>query len=87
MRKYILLTIVGCFLSVWVQAQNSERIYESSKTASGTLFVYTNDGHYEITPYSNQIIETTFLPKGEAKSKASHAVVLKPNATFKIKES
>ena len=87
MRKYILLTIVGCFLSVWVQAQNSERIYESAKKESGTLFVYTNDGHYEITPYSNQIIETTFLPKGEAKAKPSHAVVLKPYATFKVKES
>lgn len=87
MKKYISLTIVCCFLSVWVQAQNSARIYKSAKKESGTLFVYTNDGHYEMTPYSNQIIETTFLPKGEAKPKASHAVVLKPNAKFKVKES
>ena len=74
--------------TVWVNAQNSDRIYERSEKESGTLFVYTNDGHYEMVPYSNQIIETTFFPKGEALPKASHAVVLKPaGIRFKIKES
>ena len=38
----------------------------------------TSDGRYVIKPYSAAIVETTFIPAGEAFDPASHAVVLAP---------
>jgi len=52
------------------------------------ITVTTNDGVYIIKPYSNKIIETSFVPKGEGYNKESHAVVLKPeNVDFKVSEN
>jgi len=50
--------------------------------------IKTSDGQYFIKPYSDKIIETTFLPTGEKLNPNSHAVVLTSNnVVFKIKQS
>lgn len=68
---FILIICVGF-------AQNPNRKYLSHNEESGIFQVVTNEGRYIFTPYSNHIIETTFIPKGEVNQPKSHAVVLKP---------
>lgn len=69
---FLFLTIQFSF------AQNLNRIYISHNEEGGIFKVVTNDGTYAFVPYSNEILETTFIPKGEAFNKKSHAVVMKP---------
>lgn len=59
-------------------AQNPNRVFKSAQTQGNTLKIEVNDGTYIITPYTSQIIETTFVPNGETQNPNSHAVVLKP---------
>src|SRR5690606_20104743 len=59
-------------------AQNSTRKYISHKQHENQLEVNTSDGQYLIRFYSEQIAETSFVPKGETFSPASHAVVKHP---------
>ena len=73
------LSSILFFISILAVAQNPNRKYISHKQEAGKFEVFTNDGHYIFTPYSAEIIETTFIPKGEAYDSKSHAVVLKPN--------
>jgi oligosaccharide 4-alpha-D-glucosyltransferase len=54
------------------------RTFESAAINNGRLEVATSDGAYLIRAYSPQIMETSFVPKGEAFDPASHAVVLAP---------
>ncbi|WP_445958116.1 TIM-barrel domain-containing protein [Yeosuana sp.] len=73
-------TIIGClFLTLSLVAQNPDRIFESAKIQNGDILkIVVNDGMYQITPYSTEIIETTFIPKGETFNPNSHTVILKP---------
>ncbi|GAA4274798.1 TIM-barrel domain-containing protein [Aquimarina gracilis] len=48
--------------------------------------VFKDNGKYIIKPYSDKIIETSFIPKGETFTKESHAVVLSAGVDAKIKE-
>lgn len=73
------LSILICLLSVLCFAQNPDRTYISHKQEGGTFEVFTNDGQYIFTPYSPEILETTFIPAGESYNSKSHAVVLKSN--------
>jgi oligosaccharide 4-alpha-D-glucosyltransferase len=69
-------------------AQNANRKFESYKLIKNTLEIKTSDGQYFIKPYSDKIIETTFLPKGETFNPNSHAVILTPkNVISKLKDS
>ncbi|WP_264566448.1 TIM-barrel domain-containing protein [Flavobacterium sp. N3904] len=69
-------------------AQNANRKFESYKVVKNTIEVKTSDGAYFIKPYSDKIIETTFLPTGEVFNPNSHAVVLVPGKeTFKVKQT
>lgn len=43
-------------------AQNPDRKFVELKKYNSFLEVKTNDGVYKITPYSEKIIETTFIP-------------------------
>ena len=61
-------------------AQNSSRTVERIEQKGNRLEVVTNDGVYLITPYSDRIMETVFVPKGEAHDPRSHAVVMTPKA-------
>ncbi|KQV80080.1 glycosyl hydrolase [Massilia sp. Root351] len=67
-------------------AQNADRKLHSARLNGNQLEITTSDGKYLIKPYSPRIVETTFVPQGEAFDPASHAVVLAPgkdSATLK----
>ena len=69
-------------------AQNVNRKFESFRSKNNILEIKTSDGLYLIKPYSNKIIETTFLPTGENLNSNSHTVILAPTkAVFKIKQT
>ncbi len=73
-----LILAVLLMSAVNVFSQNSKRIYQSHRTDNGQLIIVTNQGDYRIQFYNQNIIETAFLPKGEAFNTESHAVVLLP---------
>ena len=71
-------------------AQNENRKYISHTLKNTILEVKTSDGIYIIKPYSEKIIETSFIPNGETFNPNSHAVVKTPEkviANFQKKES
>ena len=75
-------------LSTFAFAQNANRKYESYKKTSNTLEIKTSDGLYLLKPYSDKIVETSFIPKGETFNTDSHAVVLIPQKGIsKVKET
>ncbi|MEC4049159.1 TIM-barrel domain-containing protein [Flavobacterium sp. SUN046] len=74
MKKLLLLLL----LSSVSFAQNADRKYLSHSWKNNTLEIQTTDGTYSIKPYSDKIIETSFIPKGETFNPVSHAVVLSP---------
>lgn len=55
-----------------------ERTVTSWKQQDGHLEPAVSDGVVRIQPYTEKIVETTFVPAGERYDPASHAVVLKP---------
>ena len=59
-------------------SQNPNRAFESITYKDSNLEIKTDDGTYRIVPYSNYIIETSFIPNGETFNPSSHAVILKP---------
>lgn len=75
--KHVLFNILF-FVSIAIVAQNSSRTYISHKEENGILSVTTNDGEYHFQFYNSQILENTFIPKGELHNNSSHAVVLAP---------
>lgn len=78
MNKLVFLFCCISFSAVF--AQNSKRIFEKGEILEdNTLKISVNDGIYKIIPYTNNIIETTFIPYGDDENKKSHAVILKPN--------
>jgi len=74
MKKILLLFLIT---SIAV-AQNANRKFENYKKAGNTLEINTSDGKYILKPYSDNIVETSFIPKGESFNPNSHAVVLVP---------
>ncbi|MNF27399.1 Alpha-xylosidase [compost metagenome] len=84
MKKIILFLL----LSTLTFAQNANRKFESHKLANNTLEIKTSDGLYLIKPYSDKIVETSFIPTGEKFNSESHAVVLVPKTGIsKLKET
>ncbi|GGX06736.1 glycoside hydrolase family 31 protein [Undibacterium macrobrachii] len=68
-------------LSTSAYAQNPQRQVLQVKQSPAHLVIVTNDGEYQIRPYSTEVVETQFIPKGEVISafdQQSHAVVAKP---------
>ncbi|WP_405575362.1 TIM-barrel domain-containing protein [Winogradskyella sp. Asnod2-B02-A] len=83
--KHINLFILALFSFAFLSAQNSNRVFKSAVKQGLDLKVEVNDGYYIIKPYSSNIIETTFVPKGEYLKAQSHAVVAKPyNSYFEM---
>ncbi|MFK5890347.1 MAG: glycoside hydrolase family 31 protein [Flavobacteriaceae bacterium] len=76
--KSLILFVLFLSFSV-VNGQNNQRIFKNYKKANNGLVIATNDGTYIIKPYSDKIIETSFIPTGEKYNPVSHAVVLSPN--------
>ena len=86
MKKNILVTRVTRFIKIALLvlvapcalAQNANRTVQSVADKGSYLEISVSDGKYLLKPYSDKIIETTFIPKGEIFNPASHAVVLTP---------
>ncbi len=74
MKKALLLVLLTSL--TW--AQNANRKYISHTWKNNVLEIKTNDGTYHILPYSEKIMETSFIPNGEAYNSNSHAVIKKP---------
>ncbi|KAF2514823.1 DUF4968 domain-containing protein [Flavobacterium salilacus subsp. salilacus] len=70
--------IAFLFLAAVVSAQNANRHIESTQYFGDRLELVMNDGRYVIKPYSENIVETSFIPKGEEYNPQSHAVVMQP---------
>ncbi|WP_396168348.1 TIM-barrel domain-containing protein [Flavobacterium sp.] len=64
------------FISSLSFAQNANRKFVSYKEVNNTLEINTSDGQYILKAYSDKIVETTFIPKGESSNSNSQAVVL-----------
>lgn len=54
------------------------REFLSAKQNGSQLEIKVTDGTYKILFYSEDIVETTFIPTGETKNNPSHAVVMQP---------
>lgn len=81
--------IAFLFLSAVVSAQNTERHIQSTEYFGDRLELLMNDGRYIIKPYSDNIIETSFIPNGEEYDPQSHAMVMQPEkvkAKFKNRD-
>jgi alpha-glucosidase (family GH31 glycosyl hydrolase) len=77
LKTLILFILLGNFSAL--SGQNSQRNFISFKEAQNSIIVTVNDGLYIIKPYSDKIVETSFIPTGEKYNPVSHAVVLSPN--------
>jgi alpha-glucosidase (family GH31 glycosyl hydrolase) len=76
MKKILAVTLF--LIAQLLIGQNNERIYNNIKQTDSGLEINVSDGKYIITFYSEYIVETTFIPKGETFKEYSHAVVAKP---------
>ena len=74
-NKLILKAALLLLASPFAIAQNVNRSVESVVNKGSYLEITTNDGKYMFKPYSDKIIETSFIPKGQSFNPASHAVV------------
>lgn len=74
MKKILFLLLITSFTF----AQNANRNYLSHTWKNNLLEVKTSDGTYRIKPYSNKIVETSFVPNGEVFNPNSHAVIKTP---------
>ena len=73
--------------STSIIAQNANRKFERVVENAQHIEVATSDGSYIFKPYSNEIMETSFVPTGEAFSLKSDAVVMKPTGVhFEVKK-
>ena len=80
MRKLLLLLLISTISF----AQNANRKYISHTWKNNLLEVKTSDGAYLIKPYSDKIIETSFIPNGEKFNANSHAVVKSPEKSIAV---
>jgi oligosaccharide 4-alpha-D-glucosyltransferase len=81
MRNHnIILLSIGLLVSQAALAQNADRTFERAQAHDDHLELVTSDGVYLIRPYSAQIMETSFIPRGETHDPKSHAVVMQIGA-------
>lgn len=69
------------FVQFQIYAQNVERQFVSVSMENYGIKVSVSDGYYMFKPYSNEILETSFVPEGEIFNKDSHAVIMEPQNT------
>lgn len=74
MKKLLVLLLITSISF----AQNANRKYISHYWKDNILEVKTSDGTYLIKPYSDKIVETSFIPNGETFNSGSEAVVKMP---------
>ena len=82
MRKLVILLLITTISF----AQNADRKYISHLWKNDVLEIKTSDGNYIIKPYSEKIVETSFIPNNDKIfNPISHAIVKTPEkikATF-----
>lgn len=71
MKKLLVLLLI----TTAALAQNTNRKYKSHKWQENFLKVSVTDGDYYFKMYSDKIIETSFVPKGEKLDTNSHTVI------------
>lgn len=76
MKKLLVLL----FIASLSFAQNANRKFESFKEVNNTLEIKTSDGVYLIKPYSDKIVETSFIPKGDPSDSESAKQIFNPNS-------
>lgn len=74
MKKLLILLLITSISF----AQNANRKYLSHTWKNNILEIKVSDGYYWIKPYSDKIIETSFVPSKETFDPNSHAVVTSP---------
>ena len=72
--RIVIYLFVFCFVSGHVTGQNPSRGFISMEQDDLGLVIKVSDGTYLIRAYSEQILETTFLPENEKFEFTSHAV-------------
>ena len=82
-KKPYIFFIFYCF-SVSVIAQNPNRSFEDVYKTPQGLDVVVSDGLYKLKFYSQEIIETAFIPKDQGYVDVSHAVVMTPEIVESI---
>ena len=65
-------------LALALAANAQARDFVSAQALPGHLEIKTSDGTYLVKPYSDKVIETSFVPTGEQFDPHSHAVVEVP---------
>lgn len=78
MRVRVLFIAFFLLFSWQGTAQNPQRELTGLTQDGNKITVTTNDGVYTILYYNENIVETTFIPKGQSFKKESHAVILEP---------
>ncbi len=74
--------------NIVLTAQNPNRAFLSFEKKENVLEIKTQDGSYRIFPYSDKIMETSFVPNGETYRPGSQAVVMRPeNVQAEVTES
>ena len=75
-----ILTFLFLFFSTVssLNAQNKERVFKGLEQNGNSIQITVNDGVYQIKYLTSQIVETSFIPKGETFNPNSHVVVLEP---------
>ena len=76
--KQLFVALFVGIISFSLQAQNPDRKYQAHKVEANVITVSTSDGAYRFMPFTNEIMETSFIPKGEKYIPESFAVVLAP---------
>jgi alpha-glucosidase (family GH31 glycosyl hydrolase) len=74
------LTFLFLFFSTVssLNSQNKERVFEGLEQNGNSIQINVNDGVYQIKYFTSQIVETSFIPKGDTFNPNSHATVLEP---------
>lgn len=84
-KSLFFIFYLGCICTL--NAQNKGRVLNKVDFENQILTLTLNDGHYLIRPYTNFIVETSFIPAGERFLDTSHAVVLRPEADYVFNET
>jgi oligosaccharide 4-alpha-D-glucosyltransferase len=75
--KLFKILLISCLCLQFSLAQNANRKFIDFKENANIYLVSTSDGVYFFRLVSDDIIGTTFIPKGQKIKSPSHAVVLK----------
>ncbi|AXG68619.1 oligosaccharide 4-alpha-D-glucosyltransferase [Kordia sp. SMS9] len=75
--KLLRILLISCLCVQFSLAQNTNRKFVSYTESANVHMIEVSDGRYFIRLINNDIIGTTFIPKGQKITAKSHAVILK----------